>query len=54
MSLNDKKLFSILQPKDISKFKQIADDGFLTSQMEKIYSKMKLCYEGNPIIFIYE
>lgn len=54
MSLNDKKLFSILQSKDISKFKQIADDGFLTSQMEKIYSKMKLCYEGNPIIFIYE
>lgn len=54
MSLNDKKLFSILQPKDIFKFKQVADDGSLTSKMVEIYSNMKLSNEGNPIIFIYE
>lgn len=54
MSLSDKKLFSVLQPKDISKFKQVADDGSLTSNMDEIYSELKLSNEGNPIIFIYE
>lgn len=54
MSLNDKKLYCILQPKDISQFKQVADDGSLTNKMDEIYSNMTLSTEGNPIIFIYE